>query len=296
MPSREPKRFVVSHQKGKRKRVYSREQFLRLQSRLRSWANFRLSDCRAAIQKQERKLDGMVRRLFSATHFPSELEFYSNTIDFSIGMFRLAEAEFNYSKGMLEYFANSGNAFPLSAEQLGWAVRRIQEAPLEMNQFEAQIREFRDFEATTKRTWNSCWVRLEKFVINRPLLFRESAGIYERREEAKEELLAIRRAVDKQLGKLEMGIASGMKRSRDRNREQKRISKPLLVAREKMALIEQEWNSFWIRAAFQYKDFQVPVGEKKKPLRESFVNELVRRKEKAVEDTIRIRRLLPPNH
>ncbi len=295
MASREPKRFVVSHQKGKRKRVYSRKEFAALASRFRGWARYRLSDYFSEIRRREKKLFGTLNHMRSATHLPSELDFYSRTANFAINMNYLAKTEFDLAKRVIDYFVIYRNPSPFSVQELGWAIRRLSETPREIEESNAQAREFLDFSATVRRIWNSSWSRLQRFVIDRPALFQAAGALFEKRSNAQHELVETQRSIDKKLGELKMDLESGMKTEKEFEREKKGLFRSLSIARQKMVLVEKEWAGCWIRVADEHNKHLLLTGAKKGFFHRSFIEELVRRKEKAVEESVRIIRMLPPN-
>ncbi len=175
-----------------------------------------------------------------------------------------------------------GNVLKVNRSQLGFAARRVLEAPREMTRLETQMQEYRDFYSTTKRKWDACWKQLASFVLNDSAILPISQSLLRQRKDARNELLRVQAVCDGKIGALEQDIASGMVRSRNRKRLMKTILEPWFVAKEKYCLVLQEWNGFWIRIANRFI--------KQKRLPETFVDELVRRKEEAVEDTIRARR------
>lgn len=95
------RRIVVSHQKGKRKRVYELDRFLRLQERFGQWVDYRLEPLAVAVEKTRARFVQRLAAEAKKTDFPSELRIYSNSIELNRILFQVAQAEFEWCKGLL---------------------------------------------------------------------------------------------------------------------------------------------------------------------------------------------------
>lgn len=273
--------FLVSHQQGRRKKVYSEEKFVRLRERAAQWVDYKLGGLAQQRDKQTRAILEKLKKTARKRRIPSELQSYADSIELCMRGFRLAEAEFEWAKELIGYKWTFGKALPVNPEQFGWAILRVSEAPREMTALEMQHQVYRDFYSTTKRRWGEYWRRLHSFARKNPALFKTAQELNKTLTEAQQEHRAVHQQAEQGLGFLERDIAVGLVRERQRGSKRKKILGSLFEAREKLGMALLDWNRFWLRAANGY------IQQKKLP--KSFRNELVRRMAHATEQIARAR-------
>jgi len=280
--SRTTKRFEVRHEAGRRK-FYTRRKLSELEKKATHWMNRKLEPTRTELYYWRKKLVEAKLKAAFRVHYPSNLDIYASTIEQCEIQLKMLENSFEYSRDLLYYFEFFKGVVGFSPREIGEAMRSLDESPRKETRVGHQLQIYRSYYRRTKRSWISFFRKLEG-VVRHNTRFNQSANtLIRQRREARKRLERIQKEVDLKRGQLEINFQIGLISADKKDVETQKVLKPLFIAREKYFSLEQQWYSFWLKSVPLYEIFASKLPK-------AFKDELIRRREQAIEDTMRARR------
>lgn len=210
------------------------------------------------------------------TVYPSKLDDYANNLEQIKYRRNYFDSLKKWSDAVVKYYNLFGSLAGFNSIQLGIAFTTSKTVLEAQNRLKVQERNFRRLYNRTRRNWEDYWKNLGHFAAQTLDLHRLAVSFKENNFVAKKKLNEVQARYG---GLLEGEPENQLQISSAINLN--RIE--LFKARKAYFLALQEWWGFWLRVSQRY-------GRAKRPLPKSFVEELARRKEAAVEDTNRAQR------